>query len=267
MALSYGLDGRGFESRQWLGILLFTTSSRTSLGPTQPPIQWVPGAVSLGVKRPGREADHFHQVPRSRIRGTIPPFPQYAFMAWCSVKEQQQPVTFLSTHSVHCFLSRHSLNGVMVQYSDWASCWMTGVRFSSGIGNFTPRHRVKTGSGADTASYLMCTGGLFPLGYCGRSLKLIIHLHLIHLVPKLRMHGAIPPFPNMSSWRGAGLSTGYIFMTWYLIKHRENFTVTIQWSGQKIASLYEIRTLVTVLIEWPLDLSWTSSFYEFSLRP
>jgi hypothetical protein len=28
------------------------------LGPTQPPIQWVWGALSLGVKRPGREADH-----------------------------------------------------------------------------------------------------------------------------------------------------------------------------------------------------------------
>jgi hypothetical protein len=25
---------------------------------TQPPIQWVPGALSLGVKRPLREADH-----------------------------------------------------------------------------------------------------------------------------------------------------------------------------------------------------------------
>jgi hypothetical protein len=29
-----------------------------SLGPTQPPIQWVKGALSLEVKRPGREADH-----------------------------------------------------------------------------------------------------------------------------------------------------------------------------------------------------------------
>jgi hypothetical protein len=28
------------------------------LGPTQPPIQWVVGAISMGVKRPGREADH-----------------------------------------------------------------------------------------------------------------------------------------------------------------------------------------------------------------
>jgi hypothetical protein len=38
--------------------LLYFTMSRPSLGPTQPPIQWVLGAFSLEVKRPGREADH-----------------------------------------------------------------------------------------------------------------------------------------------------------------------------------------------------------------
>jgi hypothetical protein len=48
----------GFDSRRRLEIFLFTTASRTALGPAQPPIQWVPGALSLGVKRPGREADH-----------------------------------------------------------------------------------------------------------------------------------------------------------------------------------------------------------------
>jgi hypothetical protein len=58
MALDYRLDDRGFESRQGLGIFLFTTASRTALGPTQPHIQWVPGALSLGVKRPGRKDDH-----------------------------------------------------------------------------------------------------------------------------------------------------------------------------------------------------------------
>jgi hypothetical protein len=47
-----------FDSRRGLGIFLFTTATRTALGPTQPPMQWVPGALSLGVKRPGREADH-----------------------------------------------------------------------------------------------------------------------------------------------------------------------------------------------------------------
>jgi len=56
----YGLDDRGFESRQGLGIFLFTIASRPALGPTQPHMQWVPSALSLGVKRPGREADYSH---------------------------------------------------------------------------------------------------------------------------------------------------------------------------------------------------------------
>jgi hypothetical protein len=32
--------------------------SLAALGLTQPPIRWVPGALSLWVKRPGREANH-----------------------------------------------------------------------------------------------------------------------------------------------------------------------------------------------------------------
>jgi hypothetical protein len=56
------------------------------VGPTQPPILWVPGALSLRIKRSGREVD---QSPPSstevRMSGAIPPLPQYAFMAWCSV--------------------------------------------------------------------------------------------------------------------------------------------------------------------------------------
>jgi hypothetical protein len=60
IALGYGLEigVLGFDSLRELGIFLFTPVSRTALGPTQPPIQWVPWALSLGVKRPGREADH-----------------------------------------------------------------------------------------------------------------------------------------------------------------------------------------------------------------
>jgi hypothetical protein len=64
----------GFDSRRGLGIFLFTIASRTALGPTQPPIQWVPGALTLGAERQGREDDH---SPRSnaevRICGAIPP--------------------------------------------------------------------------------------------------------------------------------------------------------------------------------------------------
>jgi hypothetical protein len=56
----------GFDSRRGLGIFLFTTATGMSLGPTQPPIQWVSGALSLGVKRPWRETTHLHLVPRSK---------------------------------------------------------------------------------------------------------------------------------------------------------------------------------------------------------
>jgi hypothetical protein len=40
------------------GNFLFITASRMALGPTQLPIQWIPEALSMEVKRPGREADH-----------------------------------------------------------------------------------------------------------------------------------------------------------------------------------------------------------------
>jgi hypothetical protein len=50
---------RGWNSSPgWDKNFFFSKSSRPALGSTQPPIQWVPGALSPGVKRPGREADH-----------------------------------------------------------------------------------------------------------------------------------------------------------------------------------------------------------------
>jgi len=54
------LDDRGSRVRfpAGAGKFLFTTTFRTALGPTQPPIQGVAGALSLGVQRSGREAGH-----------------------------------------------------------------------------------------------------------------------------------------------------------------------------------------------------------------
>jgi hypothetical protein len=48
--------GVRFPARQ--EIYLFSTESRPVLESTQPPVQWVPGAISSRVKRPGCEADH-----------------------------------------------------------------------------------------------------------------------------------------------------------------------------------------------------------------
>jgi hypothetical protein len=79
----------GFDSQWELGIFFFTTASRTALGPTQHPIQRVPGSLSLGVKRPWREADH--SPPSSaEVKNALSYTytPQYAFMAWCLVKHR-----------------------------------------------------------------------------------------------------------------------------------------------------------------------------------
>jgi hypothetical protein len=90
----------GFESRRGLGIFLFTTASSSVLGPTQPPIQWVPGALSMGVKRPDREADHSPpSSAESRNVWSYTSTPQYIFMAWCLVKHKDNfTFTFIILH-------------------------------------------------------------------------------------------------------------------------------------------------------------------------
>jgi hypothetical protein len=78
--------GYGMESRQGLEILL-TSASRAALGPTQS-IQWVSGAISLGVKRPERKPNHSSQSSAEvRNAWSYTSTPPIALMAWCSVKK------------------------------------------------------------------------------------------------------------------------------------------------------------------------------------
>jgi hypothetical protein len=57
---------------------LLSTLSRPTLVFTQPPIQWVPGALSSRVKRPGRESDHSPptsaEVKKMWIYTSTPPY-------------------------------------------------------------------------------------------------------------------------------------------------------------------------------------------------
>jgi hypothetical protein len=55
---------------------LFSTSSRPALGPTQPPIQWVPWALSPGVKL----TTLLQLLPQSTKHVSVHPLPQYVFM-------------------------------------------------------------------------------------------------------------------------------------------------------------------------------------------
>jgi hypothetical protein len=63
-------------------IIIIIIVSRTVLGLTQPPIQWVPWAFSLEVKRPGREADHSPPTcAEVKNAWSYTSSPQYVFMA------------------------------------------------------------------------------------------------------------------------------------------------------------------------------------------
>jgi hypothetical protein len=93
-AMGWTMGFLGFDSWRGLGIFLSTTASRTALGPTQPPIQLLTGALSLGVERPVREATtHLHPVPRSKNVWSYTSTPEYAFMAWCSGKKDRDNFT------------------------------------------------------------------------------------------------------------------------------------------------------------------------------
>jgi hypothetical protein len=60
IATGYWLDDWGIGVQVPVGSRIFISPCRPDRfwGSTQPPIQWIPGALSPGVKRPGREADH-----------------------------------------------------------------------------------------------------------------------------------------------------------------------------------------------------------------
>jgi hypothetical protein len=55
-------------------MVLYSKASRPALGPIQPPVQWVSGAPSPGIKWPRHETDHSHPSSAEvKNAGVIPP--------------------------------------------------------------------------------------------------------------------------------------------------------------------------------------------------
>jgi hypothetical protein len=93
--------------------------------------------------------------------------------------------------------------------------WIIGVPVAAGAGNFSPHHRVQTGSRAHPASYPLGIRGFFPGGGVKRPGSEADHSS-----------------PSTAEVRNAWSYTStpqYAFMAWCPVKekHRDNFTFLI----------------------------------------
>jgi hypothetical protein len=189
----------GFDSLQGLGMFFFTIMFRTALGPTQSPIQLVPGAVSLRVKWLGREADH--SPPSSaevKNAWSYTPLPQYIFMAWCLVKHRD-------SFTFYIYVIMKLVQRLDCSLDSWGS-----IPDKSNAGIISFLCHVPTGSGVYPA---FCLG----IGVLSLMVQQLGHEgdNLPSTCAKVKNAcGAISLLPQ------------FILM-WCLAKHRDSFTSTI----------------------------------------
>jgi hypothetical protein len=98
----YGLDVRGSRVRFPAGAGNFSLHHRVQNGTGTHPASYPMGTRGSfpGGKAAGgvKLTTHLHIVSRSRLRGAIPPLPQYVFIAWCLVKHRDNfTFTYLMT--------------------------------------------------------------------------------------------------------------------------------------------------------------------------
>jgi hypothetical protein len=125
--LGYGLDDRGSIPGRGNEAIFFVTVSIPTLGPINPRIQWVPGTLSLWLKRLGPETDRSPTlVPCLRTRGAEPLPPNMS--SW----RGNFTFSFISfTHDV-CLLFRNHVYAVRCNWTiEWTSAtWQSdGQRF------------------------------------------------------------------------------------------------------------------------------------------
>jgi hypothetical protein len=115
---------RGRSSSPGMGkISLLSTSSTPVFGPSQTPIQWVPGALPLGVKLPGCEDDHSSptnaEVKNTWIFKSTPPYVSL-------IKHRENFTHFFYPQEI---ISKIRLNNGLQSYKKFfigsRYCWLT----------------------------------------------------------------------------------------------------------------------------------------------
>jgi hypothetical protein len=81
IATGYGLDGRGSMSIRGK-FFIYSTAFRPTLVSTQPPIQWVQGALSLGIKWTRRETD-YSPPSSAEVNNAVAVPPLSHTSSWC----------------------------------------------------------------------------------------------------------------------------------------------------------------------------------------
>jgi hypothetical protein len=125
-ATCYRVDGKGFESR-WRRD--FPHPSRPALGPTRPPMQWIP-CLSWGWSGQGvASATHLPSSAEVKERvSAIPLFPLWAFVAWSRV-------TFIV--SLYYGSQDSSVSIVTRLQAGWYRVWfLVGARYFAFLCNF-----------------------------------------------------------------------------------------------------------------------------------
>jgi hypothetical protein len=118
IALGYGMDDLDSKVRFPARAGNFSLHHRVQNGSEAQPASYPMGTrgSSLGVKRPGREADHSPPSNAEvKASGAIPPLPQYAFTAWCSVKAQGQLCLYLYLQTLQSTPTPNKTKNVLVR--------------------------------------------------------------------------------------------------------------------------------------------------------
>jgi hypothetical protein len=115
-----------FDTGRGERIFLPTFVSRPTLGPTQPPVQYVPGVLSPGVKR-GRGVTlttHPHLLSRSRMSRSYNSSPPSAFVA-CS-----RTALALDLNNYLCNFTKSMLTRILDSWlsSTWLSTCLYGIK-------------------------------------------------------------------------------------------------------------------------------------------
>jgi hypothetical protein len=166
--------GGGVQSREGLGIFLLTTASNTVLEPTKPPIQWVSGTFSLGVKRLGREADHSPPSSAEVKECVDLYFHSHSTPSWRGSQLKKSTGTTLPLALPYIFattLSSMLLKQKLVSYYSssvkWLDDWMTaGHEYEGSVCHLG----VRIGCWSPGLTYYPME--LFSENQSGRSLKL-----------------------------------------------------------------------------------------------